>query len=98
MLGEADRGAVNDGLALVRAVTERYRPHVQAYVVTRNAGTGEDVPDELFRDPTGALQKRLGAERPGLCLVRPDGHLGFRGEPPSLEALQAHLRRILLSP
>jgi NADPH-dependent dioxygenase len=97
MLGEADSGAVEEGLALASAAAERYRPHVQAYVVVRNARSGEDVPAELLCDPVGALHERLGAERPCLCLVRPDGHLGFRGEPPSLESLEAHLRRILRS-
>jgi hypothetical protein len=70
---------------------------VQPYVVTRNALNHEDLPDELLCDPTGALHERLGAEQPCLCLVRPDGHLGLRAEPPSLSALQAHLQRILLS-
>jgi hypothetical protein len=70
--------------------------HVQAYVVTRNARS-EDAPDELLRDPTGALHKRLGAERPSLCLVRPDGHLGLRAEPPALAPLKAHLGCIFRS-
>ncbi len=96
MLGEAQPAAVDDGLALAKTVAERYRPHVQAYVVTRNPPSGE-VPDELLRDPTGALHERLGAERPSLCLVRPDGHLGLRAEPPALAPLEAHLGRIFRS-
>jgi hypothetical protein len=39
----------------------------------------------LLRDPAGALHERLGADRPCLCLIRPDGHLGLRAAPPSLE-------------
>jgi hypothetical protein len=38
----------------------------------------------LLRDPAGALHE-LGADRPCLCLIRPDGHLGLRAAPPSLE-------------
>jgi hypothetical protein len=95
MLGNADQAAVDDGLALARAATQHHRPHVQAYVVTRHAlSRGDDAP-ELLCDPTGALHARLGAAQPCLCLVRPDGHLGFRCEPPSLDSLQAHLARIL---
>jgi 2-polyprenyl-6-methoxyphenol hydroxylase-like FAD-dependent oxidoreductase len=97
MLGEADPAAVEEGLALASAAAKRYRPQVQAYVVIRNALNREAVPDELLCDPTGALHARLGAEQPCFCFVRPDGHLGFRGEPPSLESLQAHLRRIFRS-
>lgn len=94
MLGEADPAAVDDGLALARAAAERYRPHVQAYVVTRSASTQADDRDGRLYDPTGALHERLGAEQPCLCLVRPDGHLGFRGTPPTLASLQTHLSRI----
>jgi hypothetical protein len=95
-LGDADPAAVDEGLALVRAAAERYGPRVQAYVVTRNALGRHQAPDELLCDPTGALHARLGADRPCLCLVRPDGHLGLRAEPPSVEALHAHLGRIFL--
>jgi 2-polyprenyl-6-methoxyphenol hydroxylase-like FAD-dependent oxidoreductase len=97
MLGEADSSAVDDGLTLAGAIAEHYRPHVQAYVVTRNASIDEDALDKLLGDRSGALHERLGAGQPCLCLVRPDGHLGFRGEPPSLDTLQAHLGRIFRS-
>jgi hypothetical protein len=92
LLGDADPAGVGDGLALARAAAQQYRPHMQAYVVTRHALSRDDTARELLCDPTGALHARLGAAQPCLCLVRPDGHLGFRCEPPSLEALQAHLR------
>src|SRR5919106_1746190 len=97
LLGEPDPTALDGGLALARAVSERYGRHVQAWVVTRNAVPGHGTVDELLCDPTGALHERLGADRPCLCLVRPDGHLGLRAEPPSLEALQVHLGRIFRS-
>ena len=97
MLGEADSAALDRGLALARAASGRYGPHVQAWIVTRNSVPGHGTVDELLHDQRGALHERLGAERPCLCLVRPDGHLGFRGEPPSLESLQAHLERIFRS-
>ena len=94
LLGDADSAAVDQGLALTRAAAEPYRPHVRAYVVTRSGRPGETAPDGLLYNPTGALHERLGAARPSLCLVRPDGHLGFRAAPPSAAKLQAHLRRI----
>jgi len=97
MLGDANPAEVDDGLALASAAAQRYRPHMQAYVVTRNEVPGGDVPSALLRDPKGALHERLAADRPSLCLVRPDGHLGFRAAPSSPEALEAHLRRIFRS-
>jgi 2-polyprenyl-6-methoxyphenol hydroxylase-like FAD-dependent oxidoreductase len=93
MLGDAAPAAVDQGLALARRAAEPYRPHVQAYVVTRNGRAG-GAPEDLLHDPTGALHQRLA----GLCLVRPDGHLGFRADPPSSKALDAHLRRIFHRP
>lgn len=97
MLGDADPTALDQGLALAKGAAQRHRPHVQAYVATRNPWHGDGSPSELLRDPTGALHERLGADRPSLCLVRPDGHLGLRAEPPSVDVLEAHLRRIFLS-
>jgi FAD binding domain len=97
MLGEAGRDAVREGLALAGRATQAYRPHVRAYVVTRNVPPDEDVSDQLLRDPTGALHQRLGADQASLCLVRPDGHLGLRAQPPSWERLREHFRRILLT-
>ena len=65
--------------------------------MTRNLPTDAHAPDGLLQDPTGALHERLGAAQPCLCLIRPDGHLGFRAAPPSAAALGAHLRRIFRS-
>ena len=95
LLGETEPAAVSEGLALVRAAARRCRPHVEAYVVVRSDRADGSIAADLLHDPTGALHHRLGADRPSLCMVRPDGHLGFRSEPPSLEALEAHLARIL---
>lgn len=97
LLGEADAAAIDQAVTLASAAVRPHAPHVRAYVVTRNRRTANS-PDELLCDPTGALHERLGASGPSLCLVRPDGHLGFRAVPPSLEACQAHLRRIFGPP
>jgi threonine dehydrogenase-like Zn-dependent dehydrogenase len=97
LLGAAkEDGAVDEALALASAAARLYRPHLQAYVVARDAVTAEDSSDMLLRDPAGARHERLGADRPCLCLTRPDGHLGLRAAPSSLEALQHHLARILI--
>jgi hypothetical protein len=97
MLGEAGPDALREGLALASGAAQAYRPYVRAYVVTRNALPNVDVSDQLLRDPTGALHRRLGADQSSLYVVRPDGHLGLRTQPPSLERLREHFRRILLA-
>ena len=72
-------------------------PGSEAELYLRSGKFDGWLPDELLCDPTGALHERLGADRPCLCLVRPDGHLGLRAEPPAPEALHAHLGRIFRS-
>jgi len=50
------------------------------------------------RDVEGALHRRYGAAGGRQYLVRPDGYVGFRSEPPSRERLFAHLARIFTPP
>jgi len=47
-------------------------------------------------DPGFALTERYNASDGALVLVRPDGHIGFRGSTHSLAALRAYLSRISL--
>ncbi|MEM7224942.1 MAG: FAD-dependent monooxygenase [Pseudomonadota bacterium] len=93
LLGDADHAAVELALELARAAVQSAGRHLKAYVVTRNEAGASSA---ILRDPSGTVHERLGADKPSLCVVRPDGHLGFRAAPPSLDALQAHLSRILL--
>lgn len=67
---------------------------VRAFLVLRGTADETPVPDDLLYDPAGGLHERLGADTPCLCLVRPDGYLGFRSSPPNPEALYAYLGRI----
>jgi 2-polyprenyl-6-methoxyphenol hydroxylase-like FAD-dependent oxidoreductase len=46
-------------------------------------------------DPDGALARRYKAERGALVLIRPDGHIGFRGGPDSYAALRSFLNKLL---
>jgi hypothetical protein len=45
-------------------------------------------------DPGQALTKRYNAERGALVLVRPDGHIGFRGGAGSSDALQSFFSKL----
>ena len=40
--------------------------------------------------PRGELHHRYGARSACLCEVRPDGYIGFRSQPPDLEALKSY--------
>lgn len=73
----------------------------------QRAGDGPDRPvlvvgagptsDGVVQDPDGRLHERFGGGEPTLCVIRPDGHLGFRCAPPSLAALKTHLDRLFVA-
>ena len=97
LLDDTDTIGVEKELARARQLAGQYSPHLQAYVVTRGDIQLADGSSEHVWDSAGAVHARFQAEGPALCLVRPDGHLGFRAEPPSWDALEAHLSAVLLS-
>jgi 2-polyprenyl-6-methoxyphenol hydroxylase-like FAD-dependent oxidoreductase len=79
-----------------RAVGARFGDRVVAHLVTpRPPPDALSWSGSLVLDPGGAVQARLGASAACLYLVRPDGYVGFRSQPPRLEPLEAHLARVL---
>ena len=82
---------------LARALAERFGPSLEPYVVARNEFEAVEPSAELVWDSSGAVHARFDAAEPALCLVRPDGHLGFRAAPPDWDALEAHLGELLLA-
>ena len=50
----------------------------------------------VLADPTLGVHGRLGAAADTLYLVRPDGYLAFRGEPPDLATLVGHVEQHVL--
>jgi hypothetical protein len=65
-----------------------------AFIVLRGSALETPVPEDLLYDPAGLLHERLGDAGPCLCVIRPDGHLGFRSSPSDVAALRAYLGRI----
>ena len=51
---------------------------------------------EILLDPHGELHHRYGARSACLYVIRPDGYIGFRSQPPDAEALNAYLTRLFL--
>jgi 2-polyprenyl-6-methoxyphenol hydroxylase-like FAD-dependent oxidoreductase len=49
-------------------------------------------------DATGAAHRRYGADPGAIYLIRPDGHIGFRGAETDTEALRATLRARFITP
>jgi hypothetical protein len=103
LAGAGDRPEV-DPFSLLKAIMERHPGRQRAYVVSRNAPGPGPLPEHFLVDQTGRLHERLAgacqrrlaksATGPTLCLIRPDGHLGFRCHPPSLDAIDTYFQRL----
>ena len=52
----------------------------------------------IMADPTLSVHGRLGAAADTMYLVRPDGYLAFRSEPPDPVALDAYRGQVFLKP
>jgi 2-polyprenyl-6-methoxyphenol hydroxylase-like FAD-dependent oxidoreductase len=95
LLDSADASATQRELERARQLAAKHHPHLRAFVATRRDIRFPDARSEHVWDSTGALHARFQAEEPTLCLIRPDGHLGFRAEPMSWDALDAHLSTVM---
>jgi hypothetical protein len=51
---------------------------------------------EILLDQRGELHHRYGARNACLYVVRPDGYIGFRSQPPDADALGSYFTRIFL--
>ena len=54
------------------------------------------VKGDMLLDPNGELHHRYGARNACLYVVRPDGYIGFRSQPPDAEALTSYFAQIFL--
>ena len=55
-------------------------------------GDARSAAGDVLADPTLRVHGRLGAVSEAAYVVRPDGYLGSRSEPPDPAQLGAHLR------
>ncbi len=99
LLGDADLTQVCEGLHLLQTIRSN-SPNVfeaAAVVVTGDAAR-TNQPMGVVKDSTGKLHERLCGDAPNLCIIRPDGHLGFRCQPPCAEKTRDHLSLIYPAP
>jgi 2-polyprenyl-6-methoxyphenol hydroxylase-like FAD-dependent oxidoreductase len=74
------------------ALAERFTPAVRATVLVIADRPPPAPPEvEVVADPALRAHGRLGAVADAAYVVRPDGHLGFRCEPPDAARLAEHL-------
>jgi 2-polyprenyl-6-methoxyphenol hydroxylase-like FAD-dependent oxidoreductase len=90
---EAERRPV--ALATVRASGELHDANVRSTVlVIADRPPAAPPGEEALADPELRAHGRLGAVADAAYVVRPDGHLGFRCEPPDAARVAEHLSRI----
>ena len=83
--------------ALADATMRAYPDRIEAHLIVPHelpedlAGKGE-----ILLDPRGELHHRYGARSTCLYVIRPDGYIGFRSQPPDREALTSYFSQIFL--
>ena len=93
--GEPEAALIAEGRRNLNRVTKTGASEpVGAYLVLAGRPASTQQADDLIFDAGGKLMERLCGAGETLCLVRPDGHLGFRSCPASFEALRFYLQRM----
>ena len=101
LLFGGDPGSGRD--ATVAAVGEllsgQYAELVRPWLVLRGDATPATPRwgGAVLRDPDAALHRRYGAGSPCLYLIRPDGYIGYRAQPPDAGKLRAYLERLFVA-
>jgi 2-polyprenyl-6-methoxyphenol hydroxylase-like FAD-dependent oxidoreductase len=83
--------------ALADAAIHAYPDRIEPHLVVPHELPGDHVgKGEILLDPTGELHHYYGARSECLYVVRPDGYIGFRSQPPDPEALRSYFTKIFL--
>jgi 2-polyprenyl-6-methoxyphenol hydroxylase-like FAD-dependent oxidoreductase len=78
--------------AIAARVATRPGPRIVPRLVAR-VDRGPSAAAEVVMDRSGAVHDRYGASAPMLYLIRPDGHVGYRSQPPDRDRLDDYLAR-----
>jgi hypothetical protein len=91
--GEASTPEGYENLASIAGtVQERWGRWIRVCIVVPE-GRSPDL-EEFLSDRDLTLHRHFGCRSEGLCLVRPDGYVGFRSQPAAAEKLYAYLERM----
>jgi 2-polyprenyl-6-methoxyphenol hydroxylase-like FAD-dependent oxidoreductase len=94
--GDADGDGARALAAIGRQAGAAYGGLVRPHLIVSGPAGAVAESGSVWLDPEGAVRKLLGAHGDALALVRPDGYLGYRGQPASWDGLRAHLERYLV--
>lgn len=83
--------------ALADAITQAHPERIESHLIVPHE-LPEDlvIKGDILLDPRGELHHRYGARNACLYVVRPDGYIGFRSQPPDAEALSSYFTRVFL--
>ena len=83
--------------ALADATMHEYPDRIEPHLIVPHE-LPEDLvgKGEILLDPRGELHHRYGARNACMYVVRPDGYIGFRSQPPDPEALKSYFKQIFL--
>ena len=83
-------------LAAAEVIRAGHADSIRPYLVPHGErpASPSPWPGEVLPDPTGDLHRRYGADAACLYLIRPDGYVGYRAQPPDAEKLRAYLCRV----
>ncbi len=90
-----DPSRISDLAEIGRHAEAAFPGVIGTHVIAGVSTTGGATPDWL--DPEGSLRRILRARTSALAVVRPDGYLGYRGQPASWDDLRAYLDRYLIA-
>ncbi len=83
--------------ALADATMHAYPDRIEPHLIVPHELPEELIDNgEILLDPRGELHHRYGARNPCLYVVRPDGYIGFRSQPPDPKALKSYFAQIFL--
>ncbi len=81
-----------------KEIEAAYGQHVAVHIMSAHNG-GQHTQawsGSLLWDVQGLVHTRYGANRPCCYLIRPDGYIGFRSQPPKRDSLRDYLKTIFL--
>ncbi|MGW4295637.1 FAD-dependent monooxygenase [Micromonospora chersina] len=91
----ADEAALRAIAELCTDVRRQTAGEVDAYLLlSPDAAEPRLLAPPALRDADGRFRAVYGLTGTGLYLIRPDGHVGFRGQPVDPDALRKHLRLV----
>jgi 2-polyprenyl-6-methoxyphenol hydroxylase-like FAD-dependent oxidoreductase len=83
--------------ALADEIMHAHPGRIEAHLIVPHEFPEDlNVKGEMLLDPRGELHHRYGARSACLYVVRPDGYIGFRSQPPDAKALHSYFTRIFL--